>query len=403
MASIKQLSSGNWRVQVRRKQCYASETFRRHEDAKRWALAVERSIDLGETPSRRSKVDPTTFGHLIDLHRIDMCEVGRAPSRSKAFTLDTLQDKLGKVRIKDLTRERLIQFGKDRAREGAGPVTIGMDLGYIKLVIAHAAAVHGLQVSPEPVVMARLALKRLGLVGKGRERDRRPTLDEIDRLLSYVDGNFRQIIPIGRIVRFAIATAMRQEEICTIRWADVDRNTKTVAIRGRKDPRNKEGNDQRVPLLDASGIDAWAILEEQWPFSRHTDRVFPYNSRSVGTAFRRACKELKIDNLRFHDLRHEGASRLFEAGFSIEQVALVTGHRDWKMLKRYTNLRPESLHDMSRARGPRAGLENRKNAARQHPGTQPAPLAAVVTLHPSGGGLVEPGLASYTYMDIKFG
>ncbi|RVC42576.1 site-specific integrase, partial [Mesorhizobium sp. M4B.F.Ca.ET.088.02.2.1] len=45
-----------------------------------------------------------------------------------------------------------------------------------------------------------------------------------------------------------------------------------------------------------------------------------------------------------HDLRHEGTSRLFEAGFTIEQVALVTGHKDWKMLKRYTHLKPEELH-----------------------------------------------------------
>jgi integrase len=63
-------------------------------------------------------------------------------------------------------------------------------------------------------------------------------------------------------------------------------------------------------------------------------RIFPYNGRSVGTAFRRQCRELKIEDLHFHDLRHEGTSRLFEAGFSIEQVALVTGHKDWKMLRR---------------------------------------------------------------------
>ena len=68
------------------------------------------------------------------------------------------------------------------------------------------------------------------------------------------------------------------------------------------------------------------------------------NGRSAGTAFRRACQELNIEDLHFHDLRHEGTSRLFEAGFTIEQVAMVTGHKDWKMLRRYTHLRPEQLH-----------------------------------------------------------
>lgn len=62
-------------------------------------------------------------------------------------------------------------------------MTLSIDIGAIKLVMSHAAAVHGLSVSVEPIDMARFALKRLGLVGKGAERDRRPTLDEIERLV----------------------------------------------------------------------------------------------------------------------------------------------------------------------------------------------------------------------------
>jgi len=69
------------------------------------------------------------------------------------------------------------------------------------------------------------------------------------------------------------------------------------------------------------------------------------NCRSRGK-----CGKLKIKDLHFHDLRHEGTSRLFEAGFSIEQVALVTGHKDWKMLRRYTHLKPETLHSISSTR-----------------------------------------------------
>jgi integrase len=103
--------------------------------------------------------------------------------------------------------------------------------------------------------------------------------------------------------------------------------------------------------LDVSGYDACKIIEEQGRFSNIREgRIFPYNGRSVGTAFRRQCRELKIDNLHFHDLRHEGTSRLFEAGFSIEQVALVTGHKDWKMLRRYTHLKPEALHSIRSVR-----------------------------------------------------
>jgi site-specific recombinase XerD len=72
--------------------------------------------------------------------------------------------------------------------------------------------------------------------------------------------------------------------------------------------------------------------------------VLPIQRPISRDGLRRACRELQIIDLHFHDLRHEATSRLFEAGLTIEQVPLVTGHKDWKMLKRYTQLRPESLH-----------------------------------------------------------
>jgi integrase len=105
-----------------------------------------------------------------------------------------------------------------------------------------------------------------------------------------------------------------------------------------------------VPLVDLAGYDAWALLAEQRAFRPTKGRIFPYNPRSIGTAFRRACQELEIEDLHYHDLRHEGTSRLFEAGLQIEQVALVTGHKDWKMLKRYTHLSADMIVNFARGR-----------------------------------------------------
>jgi integrase len=202
------------------------------------------------------------------------------------------------------------------------------------------------------VQLARAALKHLDLVGKSNERDRRPTQDELDRLIGYAESNPHQFLPLGRIVRFAVATAMRQAEICRIEWSDVDMTKRTVTIRDRKDPRRKDGNHQIVPLLNSTGYDAWQIMLEQRILTRGLGRVFPYHSKSVGAAFHRSCNAIDIDDLCFHDLRHEGTSRLFEASFSIQQVAMVTGHKDWRMLRRYTNLKPEDLHKMQKAAQP---------------------------------------------------
>jgi integrase len=302
VATITKLKSNSWRVQVRRKGKYVNETFLRRKDAEEWGIDIERRIDRQEPTTTHKSRDVQLFCDLVALHRQDLKEVGKEIGRSKTASLVFLDERLGHLCLPELDRERLIEFGKERALEGAGPVTVGIDLGYIKTILSHAAAVHGVVVSTEPIDLARIALGRLGLVGKGDERDRRPTQGELDRIISALEANIRQQIPVGRIIRFAIATAMRQDEIARIEWRDFDASN----------PRKKKGNDQRIPLLDVSGYDACKIIEEQGRFSNIREgRIFPYNGRSVGTAFRRQCRELKIDDLHFHDLRHEGTSRLF--------------------------------------------------------------------------------------------
>ncbi len=340
MATILKLMSGNFRVQIRRRGQYASKTFLRRADAQSWALEAERRADCGEPINPPINNKTYRFRDLIDLHIADMKEVRKPLRRSKAYSLKTLRKQLGKLPLEKMTRERIIVFGRSRAKDGAGPATLAADVCYIHTIITHASAVHGIDISKEEVDLARVALRRLGLIGRSQERNRRPTQDEIDSLITYFENNAKQKIPVDRIVKFALATAMRQSEICNIEWSDVDARTRCVTVRNRKDPRKKDGNDQRVPLIDLTGYDAWEILEEQKPFSHNQGRVFPYNGRSAGTAFRRACRELNIQDLHFHDLRHEATSRLFESGLSIERVALVTGHKDWKMLKRYTHLDP---------------------------------------------------------------
>ena len=110
-------------------------------------------------------------------------------------------------------------------------------------------------------------------------------------------------------------------------------------VRDRKDPRKKVGNHMLVPLLGG----AWEILKRQ---PKDQDRVFPYNSRSVTAGFQRVRNSLGIKDLRYHDLRREGASRLFEKGYSIDEVAQVTGHRNINTLWQvYTELFPNRLHD----------------------------------------------------------
>jgi len=137
-------------------------------------------------------------------------------------------------------------------------------------------------------------------------------------------------IPMRKIVAFALFSTRRQEEITLLRWEDLDGDR--ILVRNMKHPGDKSGNNVYCELPP----EALAIIKS---IPCDETRIFPYSTDAISTAFTRACRILGIQDLRFHDLRHEGISRLFEIGKTIPQVATVSGHRSWTSLKRYTHIR----------------------------------------------------------------
>lgn len=134
-------------------------------------------------------------------------------------------------------------------------------------------------------------------------------------------------LPMNKVLAFAIFSTRRQEEITRIKWDDYD-----VDRIWMKDPQKKKGND----ILCDLPSEAIAVIESM---PRTALEIFPFSTDAISAAFTRACQFLEIYDLHFHDLRHEGISRLFEMGRTIPQVATVSGHRTWNSLKRYTHLR----------------------------------------------------------------
>jgi integrase len=76
---------------------------------------------------------------------------------------------------------------------------------------------------------------------------------------------------------------------------------------------------------------------------RDVDRVFPVTPNSIRLAFEHLRVRAQMNDFRFHDLRHEGVSRLFEKGLNIAEVSTISGHKELRMLQRYTHLRAEDL------------------------------------------------------------
>jgi integrase len=256
------------------------------------------------------------------------------------YTLRQLDANLGEIRADTLTVDDLLGWATKRRDDGAGPYTVNCDLSKLGTVLRYAG--DGL---PDVIGAARPKLSHLGLIGGGGKRERRPTEDELERIVSWLLQEKGAVF--ADIVLFAVATAMRRGEITRLLWADVDAGRRMVLVRDRKDPRKKAGNDQWVPLLQR----AWTVVEQQRLVRVEGEpRIFPRDEQTISKYFREACQALGIPDLHFHDLRHEGTSQLFEEGFEIQQVALVTGHKDWRHLRRYTNLKPESLHALDKRR-----------------------------------------------------
>jgi integrase len=307
-------------------------TFKTREAADKFKLRAEAAIDAG-IPVRASK--GPTIGHAISAYR-DLRESGSrpiSPKSNETYMLAHLDRDLGDVDVSALTPQRLAQYAKRRQQDGAGKYTVNMEVSKLGTVLKYAAISLNQQWG-DPVGAARPLLDHLGLIGAGQSRDRRPSADELKRLR-------RKLAPLMvDIVDFAILTCMRRGEIVNLKWSDIDSKKKLILVRDRKHPRKKLGNDERVPLLG----DSLKILQRQ---PRQSDYIFPVNGEWVSDSFTMACKICEIEDLHFHDLRHEGISRLFEAGYQIQEVALVSGHRSWTQLRRYTQLRPESLHSVA--------------------------------------------------------
>src|SRR5690606_2095455 len=145
-------------------------------------------------------------------------------------------------------------------------------------------------------------------IAKSKQRNRRPDVDEMSRLMDwYGAGRRKPQLPMQDIILFAMFAGRRLDEICSITWLDLDTERNRVLVRDMKHPSLKI--DTWVDLPDR----AMAVVMRQ-PRVEGDDRIFPFKSKSVGCSFARACGMLGIDDLRFHDLRHECASWLFEQG-----------------------------------------------------------------------------------------
>ncbi|WP_239005699.1 site-specific integrase [Pectobacterium parmentieri] len=164
-------------------------------------------------------------------------------------------------------------------------------------------------------------------------RTRRLTSQEERKITRYLKSKNPELLAIFRL---AVETAMRQGEILSLRWEHIDLRLGIAHL-----PLTKNGSARDVPLSSK----ARQVLKEISELVRHEcGSVFSYTSSGFKSAWRIALQTMSIEDLHFHDLRHEAISRFFELDtLNVMEIAAISGHKSMNMLKRYTHLRATHL------------------------------------------------------------
>ena len=171
-----------------------------------------------------------------------------------------------------------------------------------------------------------LALVRRPRCNRGRER--RLNGNEQEILFKEICEKSRNpyLLPV---IQTAIETGMRRSELLQLEWSRVDLERRVIRL---VDTKNGEGRS--VPLT----LRAVEILSSLPKRKGYETLVFPMSANALKLGFQRALERSRIDDLRFHDLRHEAVSRFFEKGLNVMEVASISGHKTLQMLKRYTHM-----------------------------------------------------------------
>jgi integrase len=350
MASIRKVGDYQWQVQIRRKNFpQISATFAYKADAEAWGREQETAMKNGTWVNTRTLV-PNLIQTLDDALK-KYAETESSKKKGEKRELGRINkwrdNSIAKLPLDQVNGQHLAVHRDQRRKDGKAENTIRLELALLSRVYEVARKEWGLKDLRNPI-------KDITMPSGSRERDRRLAVDEEKKLLDELDKGCRNK-DIPRVVRFALASGMRQSEIIGkpatstlgattgLTWENIDKQTSTAFLPDTKSPRGKEKN-RTIPLFD----DALAILNSLKRPEGEQGQVFTVRQDGLIRAFADACKRAKIYDLHFHDLRHEFTSRLIEYGWHSHDVMAVTGHSTSECLRRYVNIRAADLAEKMR-------------------------------------------------------
>ena len=307
-----------WQALVKKKGFgQIGRTFDTKAEAETWAKITESELVRGVFTSQK-EAESTTLSEALDRYEQEVSVKKKSHNIEKVYIRTIKRSFLSERYLATIQGKDVAKYRDNRLKE-VSPTAVRHELALLSHLFTISIKEWGMSGLINPVMQIRRP-------APGKARDRRINPEEIQGLMNFSPPSMRGII------LFALETAMRRGEIAGMTWDMVDFKKRTVTI-----PETKNGEKRIVPL----STEAVRILSEL--VRRLDGKVWDLVPESITHAFMFSCHLAGIENLNFHDLRHEATSRFFERGFNVMEVAAITGHKTLQMLKRYTHLKAEDL------------------------------------------------------------
>ena len=313
--------NGKWQAIVRHKDIGTrARSFHTKQAAIKWAVSEERKLTEGVMGVL--KPSDATLGQLLQRYVAEVLPAKRGAATEGQRLQRLIRDPVSGLKVSQLTSQAIAAFRDRRLLDGRR--TCHYDLILIRHCLKIAMNEWGLMLSSNPV-------DRVKMPPSSPARNRRLEDGEFDRLEEAARQTKNP--HIWPVIVFAIETGMRRGEILGLRWEHVDLDRRIAYL-----PLTKNGSSREAPLSTKAAL----VLARQRQ-RNDTPSPFPVTPNGFRLAWDRLRNRAGLSELRFHDLRHEAISRFFELGLNIPEVAVISGHRDPRMLFRYTHLRAEEL------------------------------------------------------------
>ena len=337
MAYIQQRGSF-WRAEVNRKGYKpVYHTFDTRKQAEKWVRRIEAEMDAGIFVDK-TLANRTTLAEALEKYRLKILPEKQHPYQESKRIDRWLRHNLA---YKTLATLRAIDFARyrdDRRADGRAENTIRLELSIIS---------HLFEIARKEWDMAGLVnpIKDIQLPSGSNERERRLTRGEhilIRRRLRQSSNKYAALA-----YDVAIETGLRQGLLFKLQWEWIDLKKQLIVIPESHRKTKNKGVPRYIPMSTrtATALTKLAKLSVQCHGTTKRGAVFDTTTNAVVCIWKKALASLNIKNLRWHDLRHEATSRLFERNLGVMEVASITGHRSMQMLKRYTHLNPETFRE----------------------------------------------------------